>query len=173
MAVQNSLRTKLLKNVWVLLALIFFAGSVVLVLFFTSSQTKQLNLRNRIEHLKQEVAEKESLQMKQEEIDKVIKSISVMSGEEKRISPALSFLVSAADISGSSLGKIEFGEWQNKEKFNQAGIQFTLAGNYDNIGKFLNYLERKKPAILIQGMKITKVENTLKADVRGSIFVLK
>lgn len=173
MAIQTDLSGRVLRSAWVIPALVLLIAAAGVTVAFTTTLSSRAEHQKRINRLKNDIRKREELMKENEAVDRVIKSISVTDREENRLSPTLSFLITAADISGASLGKIEFGEWRPKEKYDEAEVQFTVLGSYDHIGRFVNYLERKKPAILMQGLKVARAENALKATIKGSIFVLK
>jgi Tfp pilus assembly protein PilO len=143
---------------WVLLifatwlVLILTAGTILLLYAGTGSMNRQK------EQLNNEIA---LLSAKK---DRVESSMNELNMEDKKLSAILSDLLSASKKSGALLGETSIAELSKEETFKSLPLNISVKGNYNQVGKFINILE-KNMCFRINEIKLSTKEKKLKGII--------
>jgi len=161
MHIQNIVKS--LNHRWaiytILAGLVFIVLSVTGIIYY--SRTSDLEIQKLA--LKQEI---ETLKKKKIELEKAKKSLNV---EDKKLSMILTELLSASKKSGVNLGETEVGDFNDKENFRVLPITISVKGDFNQIGRFVNILE-KNPRFQTKGINLSTKE-TKGIGIIGQIHV--
>lgn len=125
-----------LTNTWVILAivtwliLILTAGSV---LTFYSKAEILKSYKNQLNRDIAVLAEKK---------DRIESSMSKLNLEDKKLSAILTDLLSASKKSGARLGETSIAELSEQDDYKLLPVTISVKGNYNQIGKFINLVEK-------------------------------
>ena len=134
------------------LVLILTAGSVLLFYTRTESMKKQK------EKLNYEII---LLAAKK---DRIELSMSELNLADKKLSVILNDLLKASKKSGALLGETSIAEINEEENFKSLPLNISVKGNYNQIGKFINLLE-KNMSFRIREVKLSTKEKKTKGII--------
>ena len=135
---------------WLVIMLI--AGTVLLLYSRTESMKKQnIQLNTEIALLK-------------EKKERIESSMNELNMEDKKLSAILNDLLCASKKSGAMLGETSIAELNEEESFNSLPLNISIKGNYNQIGKFINLLE-KNMCFRINEIKLSTKEKKIKGIV--------
>ena len=147
-----------LTSRWILLTiaswlvLILVAVTILLLYTRTESMKKQkIQLNTEIAQL----AEKK---------DRIEASMNELNMEDKKLSAILNDLLIASKKSGALLGETSIAELNKEENFSSLPLNISVKGNYNQIGKFINLLE-KNMCFRINEIKLSIKEKKIKGIV--------
>ena len=134
MRIQNIINS--LANRWVIFTLITWVILAVVIIFVFTNNWKSETLRNQKIELSREI---EMLSEKKDYIEAGKEKLNL---EDKKLSVILSDLLSASKKSGASLGETQIAEVIEHDNYRSLPVTISIKGNYNQIGKFINLLEK-------------------------------
>jgi Tfp pilus assembly protein PilO len=147
---------------WVILTLVTWtvliltAGSVLLFCTKTESMKKQ---KEKLDYEITLLAAKK---------DRIESNMSELNSEDRKLSVILNDLLKASKKSGALLGETSIAEINEEENFKSLPLSISVKGNYNQIGKFINLLE-KNVCFRIREIKLS----TKQKKVKGIICTIK
>lgn len=125
-----------LASPWVILSivtwliLILIAGSVLT--FYGKAET----LKSYKNQLNLDIA------VFGEKKDRIESSMSKLNLEDKKLSAILTDLLNASKKSGARLGETSIAELSEQDDYKSLPVTISVKGNYNQIGKFINLVEK-------------------------------
>ena len=89
--------------------------------------------------------------------------------EDERISAILNGFMSAGKKTNIGIGEIKIGEESERDGYKSLPVTVTIHGDYNQIGHFINTIEREQGRYLIQGIELSTKE-TKGAGIIGKII---
>jgi Tfp pilus assembly protein PilO len=127
---------KSLKSNWTIFAILIGLAIIIVSITGIMYYEKDVDLNNQQAVLKQEI---EILKITQTELETVKKYLKI---EDKKLSLVLTELLSAAKKSGVNLGETEIGDIGDKDNFRVMPVMISVKGDFNQIGRFINILEK-------------------------------
>ena len=122
-------------------------------------------LYSRIEAMKaQKIQLDTDIALLKEKKERIEFSMNELNLEDKKLSAILNDLLSASKKSGALLGETSIAELNKEESFNSLPLNISVKGNYNQIGKFINLLE-KNMCFRINEIKLSTKEKKIKGIV--------
>ena len=147
---------------WILLTLVTW---VVLIL----TASTNLLLYSRTESMKKQNTQLNTeIALLKEKKERIESSMNELNVEDKKLSATLNDLLSASKKSGVLLGETSIAELNEDEDFSFLPLNISVKGNYNQIGKFINLLE-KNMCFRINEIKLSTKEK----KVKGIICTIK
>lgn len=119
-------------------------------------------MKEQVEKLSNEIT---LLSAKKNQIES---SMDELNMKDKKLSVILNDLLSASKKSGVLLGETSIAELNEEENFRSLPLSISVKGNYNQIGKFINLLE-KNMCFRINEVKLSTKEK----KVRGIVCTIK
>jgi len=135
MRIQDKYRD--LINIWIIFIIISLSIVIGITYVVISSYSHTIALKNQCKTLNKEIEGLEENRIKVEDSKKQLNL-----GDE-RLSTILAILTSASKRSKASLGEISISEEIEREDYKVLPITLAIKGNYNQIGRFINTIERK------------------------------
>lgn len=135
MRIQDKYRD--LINIWIIFIIISLSIVIGITCVAISSYSHSIALKNQCKTLNKEI---ERLEENRIQVQTSKKKFNL--GDDK-LSTILSTLTSASKKSKASLGEISISEEIERGDYKVLPITLAIKGNYNQIGRFINTIERK------------------------------
>ncbi|OPX18416.1 hypothetical protein BXT86_01275 [candidate division WOR-3 bacterium 4484_100] len=140
---------------------------IVILLYlavFTCSHNRSLRLR--IRRLKQEISELEKIS------SQVEVSRKVLSSPDERLSAILNTLNTAGKWAGIGLGEVGIGDELERDGYYVLPISLVIKGNYNQIGRFINWIERCDNRIQFTQIRLETKAGRIVCELKGEFIIL-
>lgn len=161
MRIQNKLET--LINKWVILVVVSWLVIIILAIIVLTSYFKNQSFSTHCKKLDNEIEmlEKNRAQLTH---DKQMLDLG-----DERLSTILASLTAASKKSKASLGEISVSEEVEREGYKVLPITLSIKGSYNQIGKFINIIEREEIRMQFWDVQLS----TKETKGRGVICTMK
>lgn len=161
MRIQNKLKS--LINKWVILVAVSWLGIIILAINVLAVYSENQNLGNYCKSLANEIKRLEKNRAQ------LMMNKQMLGLEEERLSTILAGLTAASKRSKVSLGEISVREESEREGYKILPITLSVKGNYNQIGKFINIIEREEMRLQFWDVRLS----TKETKGRGIICTMK
>lgn len=134
MRFQNKLGP--LKNTWTLITILSWLVAAGSVYWAARSYFYNIELQEQIRQMDREI------ETMKRNLDNLEKTKHILSDDDERLSAILANLTAASQKSKVSLGEISIGEELPRESYRVLPITVQIMGTYDQIGRFMNIIDR-------------------------------
>lgn len=155
---------KIITSRWIIFSVIAWATLMAIAVSVIVSYLHGESLRAQKIELTKEI---EILTIKKNCIENEIQELDL---EDKKLSMILADLLSASTISGASLGETQIANVIENEQYRALPVTISIKGTYNQIGRFVNLLEKNLQFKIVDVHLSTKetkgagIIGTIKAD---------
>ena len=167
MRIQIKLGT--LINKWVTLVVVSWLVIIILAIVVLTSYFKNQSLSTHCKKLDNEI------EMLKENRAQLAHDKQALDFGDERLSTVLASLTAASKKSKASLGEISVSEEVEREGYKVLPITLSIKGSYNQIGKFINIIEREEIRMQFWDVRLSTKETKgrgIVCTMRGEFIIL-